>query len=73
MVKVVRAKLTGTWEGGGCGGEKRSFFFFFFLGNILTQVLMQSTLFWVFLGTKMEETLKLKLFVNIVAQSILAI
>ena len=27
MVKVVRAKLTGTWEGVGCGVKKNTFFF----------------------------------------------
>ena len=70
---MVRAKLTGTWEGGGCGGKKRSFFFFFFLGNILTQALMQSTLFWVCLGTKMGETLKMNFFVNLLSQSVIAI
>ena len=44
LPKVVRAKLPGPWEGGGCGGKKHPpnyiiwcfffFFFFFFLGFV---------------------------------------
>ena len=46
---MVRAKLTGPWEGGGIGGKNTNLYVFFFFGIIGIQVFMQSTFFGWFL------------------------